>query len=80
MFILTHVLSSAVLNANWHSAVKAKALAQAGCMNLLDLISKQEYLDKLSTLQITNLKYMDHLDSPATREVVEQVLVSPRFS
>ncbi|KAH6911580.1 hypothetical protein BKA70DRAFT_1423309 [Coprinopsis sp. MPI-PUGE-AT-0042] len=55
-------------------AVKAKALAQAGCMSLLDLVSKQEYLDKLSTLQITGLKYMGHLAHAATREHVEQVI------
>ena len=57
-------------------AVKAKALAEAGCLSLLDLLSKTEFLDKLSVLQWTNLKYMDHLPIPSTPEQVEQALVS----
>ncbi|KAG2022563.1 hypothetical protein CC2G_000301 [Coprinopsis cinerea AmutBmut pab1-1] len=55
-------------------AVKAKALVEGGCTGLASLIASEEFHSLLSAQQIIGLKYMEHLEKPASRDQVESVL------
>ncbi|TFK24377.1 Nucleotidyltransferase [Coprinopsis marcescibilis] len=55
-------------------SVKAKSLVEAGCMGLESLIGSEKFHEQLTPQQIIGLKYIDHLEVPASRELVEKVL------
>ena len=57
-----------------HRRKKATDLTDAGCLSLDDLVSGR-FNSMLSSKQILNVKYVHHLEQPATREQAEDVLV-----